>query len=424
MFQATHAHAKVVAAIVIGATVLGLEIPPAQAESKTWTMITAERRALEASPRIRSAEAALEAAKAYRAYGEMPVVGNPVIALRALVGRPDAPAATYGAIVGLPFDMSGKRRAWKGEASAIISEAEANVEVARNQVRAAAREAFVLVAAGDLAQRVADESAENAQGVLTRIQARFDANAATLLDVALAEREYGEARADTARARKDVIDAKAALRQMLDLQPKDSVQVEPLAVPAIPAGMTEDAAISMALAHRREMAAFESAVTRFQRADSRLRKQAIAPVLLAAEGEAQGNNNTQSSLGASMQFELPILLRNQGERAVAKGQAGAFMVEREIAEHTVAREASVALHRLEAALEELKALAEQASSAADRALAMTNEMLEAGAVDYFYLLTARRSAFQLRARKVNSLRDAWLSRIALERAVGGLEEAP
>jgi outer membrane protein TolC len=50
--------------------------------------------------------------------------------------------------------------------------------------------------------------------------------------------------------------------------------------------------------------------------------------------------------------------------------------------------------------------------------------LEAGAVDYFRLLSARRSAFELRARRVASLRDAWLSRIALERAVGGLEQAP
>jgi outer membrane protein TolC len=53
---------------------------------------------------------------------------------------------------------------------------------------------------------------------------------------------------------------------------------------------------------------------------------------------------------------------------------------------------------------------------------MTTEMLEAGAVDYFYLLTARRSAFELRARRVSSLREAWLARIALERAVGGLVE--
>ena len=55
---------------------------------------------------------------------------------------------------------------------------------------------------------------------------------------------------------------------------------------------------------------------------------------------------------------------------------------------------------------------------------MTMEMLDAGAVDYFRLLNARQSAFALRSRRVEALRAAWRLRIALERAVGGLEETP
>jgi outer membrane protein TolC len=80
--------------------------------------------------------------------------------------------------------------------------------------------------------------------------------------------------------------------------------------------------------------------------------------------------------------------------------------------------------RLEAALLELEAIERDATPAAEQALAMTNEMLEAGAIDYFRLLNARESAFQLRARRVETLRAAWHQRIALERALGGLSEAP
>jgi len=47
--------------------------------------------------------------------------------------------------------------------------AEANLAVARNEVRATAREAYVYVATGEAAQRVADESAENALDVLKRL---------------------------------------------------------------------------------------------------------------------------------------------------------------------------------------------------------------------------------------------------------------
>ena len=383
-----------------------------------------EQTALETSPRIRSAVAALEAAKSYRAFSKIPVVGNPILNLRAMIGKPDAPAATYSALLGLPFDVSGKRRAWSSEAASIIAEAEANLAVARNEVRATAREAYVQVATGEAAQRVADESAENALDVLKRIQARFDARAATLLDVALAEREYGEAKADTARARREVVEAYAGFRQVLDSAAHRLGRCRALPAPHVPDGLSVEEAISKALARRKEVVSLSNAIQRYQRSDTRLRKEAIAPVVIGLEAEAQGNQNTQSTVGAGMTLELPLIFKNQGERAVAKGQVGALTVEREITEHTIAREAALAFQRLEAALAELSALENQATSAADRALAMTNEMLEAGAVDYFYLLTARRSAYSLRARKVSSLREAWLSRIALERAIGGLEGAP
>jgi outer membrane protein TolC len=405
-----------------GIAVLGARGSVDAQPDRALTLETAEQRALSASPRIRSAVAQLEAARSYRAYARVPVVLNPVVSMRAMIGRPDAPAATYSALVGIPFDVSGKRRAWSKEANSVIAQAQANLEVARNDVRAQAREAFVVVASGWATKRVADESAQNAADVLKRVQARFDANAATLLDLALAEREYGEARADVARAERGLLEAQASLRQTLDLAPSTRVEVAPLTLPQVPEGFSLESAVKRALARRREMAALEKGIERLRHSDQRLRKEAIGPMMLAAEGEAQGNQNTQSTAGASMSFELPIIWRNQGARAVAKGEAAALAVERELTAHAVARQAALAFESLEAALAEFRAIDEQASGAADRALEMTNEMLEAGAVDYFYLLTARRSAFELRARRVTSLREAWLARIALERAVGGLAE--
>jgi outer membrane protein TolC len=202
------------------------------------------------------------------------------------------------------------------------------------------------------------------------------------------------------------------------------VALVPLSVPEVHPGLSREAAVARALARRREIAALDSAVQRLRRADKRLRKEAVAPVLLGAEGEAQGNEQTNSSVGASVAFELPFIYRNQAERAVARGQADALVVDRELTERAIGRQAALAFDRLETALAEFAALDQQATEAARRTLEMTNLMLEAGAVDYFRLLSARRSAYELRARRVNSLRAAWLSRIALERAVGGMEQAP
>ena len=46
-------------------------------------------------------------------------------------------------------------------------------------------------------------------------------------------------------------------------------------------------------------------------------------------------------VAARFTAELPVVQRNQGDRAVAKGQANALGVELEITEHTIAREAAV-----------------------------------------------------------------------------------
>jgi cobalt-zinc-cadmium efflux system outer membrane protein len=384
-------------------------------------MERAGRQALERSPQVRAAQAAFEASRAYRAFGNMPRLGNPEVLVRTMVGKPDDPAATYSVALGLPFDVSGQRRAWRREASWIEREAEARLAMLQNEARSAAREAFIDVALGLEQERVALGNAEIAGDFLSRVQARFDAKAATALDVALSRRDFAESTADVAQAQERLIEAQGRFRQVLDLPPDAPVKTAPLPPPSMPEGLSAAAAVARAMERRRDPEVFHASEAQRRASDTRLRRQAVAPLTLAAEGEAQGNTNTQKTGGASMRFELPLLLRNQGERAVARGQAELARVEGELTEHRVGREAMVAHQRLEATLRELAAIETEATPAAEQALAMTMEMLEAGAIDYFRLLNARQSAFALRARRVEALRAAWRLRIELERAVGGLE---
>jgi outer membrane protein TolC len=122
--------------------------------------------------------------------------------------------------------------------------------------------------------------------------------------------------------------------------------------------------------------------------------------------------------------ELPLIMRNQGERAQNRAQREVFALDHELTKRRVAREAMNAYLMLEAALSELATIEGEAMPAAEQSMAMTMEMLEVGAIDFFRLLNARQGAFQLRARRVDTLRAAWHLRVALERALGGLLEAP
>jgi outer membrane protein TolC len=389
-----------------------------------WTLTSVAEAAVQRSPQVLAARATLQAARAYRAYGSMPRVGNPIIGLRAMIGRPDSPAATYSALVGLPFDVSGKRRTYRSEATWVEREAEARLAVTQNDVRAEAREAFVEVALGLERERVAQSNAEVARDFLARVKARFDAKAATALDVALSHRDYAESNAAVAQARVMSMDARGRLRQLLDLETSAALDTAALPAPQMPQGLSLELAIERALKLRREPAQFDASAERAKVMDKRLFREAVAPLVLSGEYEAQGNRNTQTSGGVSMNAELPVLLTNQGDRAVVRAEGDVMRLSADLMRRRVGREAMAAYQQLEAALVELAAIEQDATPAAEQALAMTNEMLEAGAIDYFRLLNARQSAFGLRARRIDVLRNVWRLRIALERSVGGLEEAP
>jgi cobalt-zinc-cadmium efflux system outer membrane protein len=397
---------------------------PAGQGDSVWTLASATDFAVQRSPQVVAARAALEAARAYRAYGSMPWVGNPTLGVRAMLGRPDDPAATYAGTLGLPFDVSGRRRARRAEANWIEREAEARLWVTQNDVRSDAREAFVDVALGLELERVAVGNAEVAGDFLARVKARFEARAATALDVALSHRDYAESTAAVAQARERLMGARGRLRQVLDLAPSAALDTAPLPAPHMPEGLSLEQAIDKALKQRREPEVFNAGAERAAAADTRLRREAIAPLMLQGEYEAQGNNNTQTSGGVGLSAELPVVLKNQGDRAVVRAEGQLAKVNAELVQRRVGREAMMAFQQLEASLLELAAIEQEAMPAAEQALAMTMEMLEAGAIDFFRLLNARQSAFGLRARRVEVVRNAWRLRIALERSMGGLEGAP
>lgn len=387
-----------------------------------WTIENATRVAIERAPRVRNARAALETARAFRVQGTMAKVGNPHVALRAMVGKPDAPAATYSLLLGLPFDVSGKRNTYRSEASWVERQAEAELAAALNEARSEARQAFVEVATGEAEVKALQVNQEIAADFTSRVQARFDAQAGTALDLALSQRDFAESVANLARAQRRLAEARLAFRQALDLPADAGLAVEPLPTLEVPPGITRDNVVDLARARRREATALSAGAQRKRVQQTRVRREAVAPLLVAAEGERQGIQSPQSSVGASVQTELPFILKNQGDQAIARGESAQLTVQSELVDHQIAREAFAAFARFEAALGEFAAIDQQATPAAERALDMTVNMLEAGAVDVFRVLAARQIAFALRLRRVEVLREAWLLRVQLERAVAYEED--
>jgi cobalt-zinc-cadmium efflux system outer membrane protein len=383
-----------------------------------WTLDAALARADEASPNVRTAQQRVAIAEAHRTFASVPVVGNPVLGVRAMVGVPDERAATYAVFLGLPFDWSGRQGLRAQEADALIETSEAELQATRNDVRLQVTRAFIDTAvAGDL-RAIAEQRLAVAQQLSERTTSMAQAGAATRLDVALVEVELGEAAAALANAERNEFDAKDALRALLDLPTSDAMQVT---MPSLDQASGEVAAwTEEALRNRAEPRSFAASARRFRLSESRLFAESVDPLLVGLEWEAQGNSQTAQTLGVSLGTTLPLLNTAQGERAVALEESALMRVSEGIAQRGVEREVFRASRQLDRARAELAALESQALPAMERAQSAMSELLTQGDVEFFRLVSVQRQLFETRAQRVNAMRVAFQALADLQHAIGTL----
>lgn len=386
----------------------------AQDDTAVWTETRVLTRASAHAPEVLRARARLDEAQSRRAYGEVPVVGNPQVGLRAMVGVPDVPAATWALVVGVPFDVGGARGRRREEAGLGVREAEALVEVAQNDARHRARSAWVDMGVAEAALRVAQARAETAAEALRRMEARAESRAATELDRTLADREHAVATAEVAVAERDRAVAAGRLRDALDLGATERLEVLPLRPPSAPTQSAEDAA-RRAQDARAEPRMFAAAAARLRATAGRARAEAVAPLLLNGEVEWQGY--AQSSVGVSAQWALPVARTAQGERAEALAASRTAVQEGALSVRALGREAAAATDALGRAMEELRVMDERVIPAATRAVALTEALAESGAIEFFRVLSARQEFAVAQSRRLEALREAWRARLDLDRAI-------
>jgi cobalt-zinc-cadmium efflux system outer membrane protein len=383
------------------------------AAAEIWTETLAVARAEARAPRVQTARAALDTARATTAYSRVPILGNPLVGLRAMVGLPDSTAATYAVYLGFPFDVGGSRGRWRREAEFAIAEAQAELDAVRIDARADARLAYAEAAVAAERVRVTSARLETARELLARTEARYRASAANELDRTLADREVAIAEAELAGARRDRDAAFARFRSAVDLGPNDPVEFVAVDAPLFEPGLTREAAIQRAIAQRPEPRALAATRRRWLSAGDRLRAEAIAPLVVAAEAEYQSYQYL--SFGVSMNWSLPILHTAQGPRANARAEAAMAEVRRTTTIRDLGRQAAAAWDALRGALDEYHALHDHAVPALERTLALTETLLEAGNADWFRVLLARQELASARLRALDALRAAWNARVSLDR---------
>lgn len=391
----------------------------AQAADGAWTDARVRARAAQRAPLVREARAELERAYAGRVAGERPPIGNPTVGVMVLPGAPDFGAWTTAVSVGLPIEVSGVRGVWSREAERGVAAARARLADATLRATTAARRARVELALARALVEVQRARLETARESERRVRVRADAGAATSIEVSLAERESAVAEADLAGAEGRASDAVAVFRSALDLGLAEPVEVEAVTHPTPVDLATLDGAMARAVQTRSDVVALDNDAARLDLSATRVGRGAIAPLVVGFEAQqvAVGPQELAASVGASLRWEVPLVQRAQGDRALLHADASTARTAASLLRAQVARDVTRYAQALARALAEVDALEARAIPAAERLVHATEAAFAAGALDSFRVLVARAELLQLRARALDTLRAAWIARLDYERAV-------
>lgn len=393
-----------------------LALPGARAE--TLTLEAALGRALAASLEISAAEADLAAAEGRRVAAEASPHDPAVSGEAGVRLGPGDPALDWSVGLEQTFALGGRVGHARAAARAEVAAARARLAEIRRGVATRVRVAFVeALRARDLLA-VEVTQIDLARSLLDVATKRFEAGAATRLDVNLARVELGraEGRQHAARARSEV--AEVLLAEALGGDPARGAAPEgTLDAPSAAPLPKPEVLLESARARRAELVAAGEA----RRAARARVDQAAAEAVpdLSVSGFFRREAGTESIIGVGLTLPLPVSDRATGGVAEADAEARRLDAEGRALAARVDREVLAALSELRAAQATAAALQAQIVGTLGENLALLQSSFEAGKIAGAELLVFRQQFRESHVELVEARAAEALARLQLEAALGG-----
>jgi outer membrane protein, heavy metal efflux system len=378
-------------------------------------------RAEQRAPDVVLAGYAVREAKAQRVGAGVVFPVNPRVAADA---RPPITGGTlhdigYSANLEMYFDVGGAPSARVREAERAGEVATADLALERLRGRIAAWTAYLRVRVAETRIEETRALVSIGERILRASRQRGAAGASGDIEETLATADLGQLRAAIESASRQREEHVATLRELLDLPPTQTLSLTtPLDEP--PAAPAMDALVARAIEARPELAQIRARLAYLDARHDRLKSERF-PRLGAYMGvDAAPVSPIFGVLGISV--ELPLFQRNQGPRAVVEAARATEMERQELQARRILREVAAIHAAYESRRSELKLIATTAVPAAERTLELVEQGWLAGRFDVFRVATAARDVARVRASRLDALEAAWLARIALDRAAGGVTQ--
>jgi cobalt-zinc-cadmium efflux system outer membrane protein len=328
--------------------------------------------------------------------------------------QPDIFATAY-----IPLDLTGRRLALRQatgagrqrvQADAVAERREAELEVARAWLRAAASDGAFMVATRQL-----EALEEIARVDATRLREGLVSEAVGLRTQLEADR----ARVAVVTASGDAARARAQLARVLGVRPDALPALAALDAPVMPAAPDSGTVKTVALRARPEVQAREAALREAQRRFTAERRGLIGDMQLQG-GTKQTSGFMTGQIGFAMPF--PLFNRNDAARQRARGEYAEAQTLRDDMLNQIEGSVGAAWRAYVAS----RGAAQAASTfdARGREIArIARVAYREGHVTLTELLDAERAATDAMNTQLRWAADAWLSRLEFERALGARLDA-
>lgn len=314
----------------------------------------------------------------------------------------------------------GRTSASVGQADALLAAAKSSGRLTRSDVAFGARLAYINVLRAQRVLDVRNETGHQRQALLTQAMAYYEAGLRARIDVARAEANLYQARAELAAAENDLRFARATLLERMGLDgPPEFTLAESQVTPDTPPGSVED----WMRAAEKKRSDLRAAADHVQAADEALRQAQAGynPVLTGSAGYGYGADDLplRQNYGVGLQLSVPIfngyLTRGQIAEAESRGASaryGLAALQRQV--RLQVEQVSLAL-RL--SVEQIQARKKQ-RDAAEENLRLATGRYEAGAGDIIEMIDAQTQASEAETALVETRYDYNTALASLSRAIG------
>ncbi|MGB0218501.1 MAG: TolC family protein [Sinimarinibacterium flocculans] len=259
--------------------------------------------------------------------------------------------------------------------------------------------AHAATASADLAQRFKDAGNINA---LELAREKAAAHRAVL------EQESAEAEASSAAL---------ALNEAMGLSPPLAWTLDPQLALPVDETLSTDALVASALQQRLDLLAKQREIDAIEGALGLARTLRWIPfVEVGLEGEREGDGSRL--LGPTVAIEIPLFGKSQSEVLRMQARREQAIAEAEAIRAEVANGVATALTRMQAAQARVQRFREGLIPQSEAVVARMQELQNYMIVGQFELLVAKQEEYEAYAGYLDTLRDYWLARVALQHAVG------